>query len=893
MKKQSIIIALVSILILLLLLLCWRFYWSPITQFQSGVSNMMGSTSMMNGSSAPAQHYPASNSSSLDSRAEAKSASLVKLTNGDTYPMTVSEVKETIDGKVVPMLAYNNSIPGPTIQVPQDSTVHIQLTNDLHMATTLHPHGLRTTNAFDGVPDVTQKPIQPGETFTYDLTFPDPGVYWYHPHLREDATQDLGLAGNFLVVPKDPKYWNTVEHEWTALVSDMVLDDTHPTLTNNSTQVENALMGTYGNTILVNGTTHYAWQAKQGERARFYITNAANVRPFNLDLDGLKMKLVAADNGKYEHETWQDHIILAPGERAIIETYFDIPGIFALAHQTPTQTYQIASITVAPNTVDQSHKQAFETLHDNSDTIASIDPFRANFNKPDDKTLRLTMDMPGHSMMGSGMMPNTSADGIEWEDTMSSMNSMMAGMTQWEIVDEASGKKNMDIHWQFKQGDKLKIKIINDDQAMHPMQHPVHLHGQRFLVLTQNGKQNTNLVWKDTVLVPAGQTAEILVDMSNPGTWMLHCHISEHAENGMMMGFTVTPNQATTADPKSSTNLDQTVVQEKVYVALEGESKISVINATNYAPIKEIALNDGNGSYQPHNVQVAPDGKSVWVTANAAMDMAHTEHHSSSANADQLFVIDPTTDEIVHQITIAPDQHLAHVILTTDSKYAFVSAQSSNKIYQIDTSTFKTIQTYNLPANSGPHGMRSSVDGKYVYIALYTGKGVGVIDTAAQKLTTTIDLPGEAVQVAIIPTKSTIAVSLYDTKQIALVDTERSHVELIALPKDAKGPVQMYATPDGKYLYVADQGFYENQPTSSLLYRVDVASKKTDKQISLGQAPHGVVVSKDGTMALVTNLVSNEVSVVDIQSNTEVKRIPVGKSPNGISMWSKTLGGTQ
>lgn len=540
MKKQSIIIALVGVIILLLAFICWLFYWLPLSGpvTQSGMFHMMGTS----GSTTSSQHYPASNSSALDTRAEAKVSSLVKLNNGDTYAMNVSEVKKVINGKVVPLLAYNGSIPGPTIQVPQDSTVHIQLTNNLHMATTLHPHGIRMVNAFDGVPDITQKPIQPGETFTYDLTFSDPGVYWYHPHLREDVTQNLGLAGNFLVMPKDTAYWNPVEHEWTALLNDILINDTHPKLTANDAQVDNALMGTYGNTLLVNGETNYQWEAKQGERARFYITNASNVRPYNIDLGGLKMKLVGSDNGKYEQETWQDHIILSPGERAVIETYFDSSGNFAFTHQTPGKTYQLASIHVAPYSVDQVKKQVFEQLHNSADIIASIDPFREEFKKPIDKTLRLTMDMPAHSMMGE-MMQETSADGIEWEDTMGSMNTMMSGsdMAQWEIVDAATGKKNMDIDWQFQQGDKVKIKIINDDDAMHPMQHPVHLHGQRFLVLSQNGKQNTNLVWKDTVLVPAGQTAEILVDMSNLGSWMLHCHISEHAENGMMSTFTVKP----------------------------------------------------------------------------------------------------------------------------------------------------------------------------------------------------------------------------------------------------------------------------------------------------------------------------------------------------------------
>ncbi len=538
MKKQYITIALIAVVILLLAFIYWPFYRSlfsgPVTATQPSMSSMMATSNL---ATSP-QHYPASNSSALDTRAEAKAAPVVTVDNGGIYAMNVSEVKKEINGKVIPLLAYNGSIPGPTIQVQQGSTIHLQLTNNLNMATTLHPHGLRTAIAFDGVPDVTQKPIKPGETFTYDLTFPDPGVYWYHPHLREDATQSLGLAGNFLVVPTEKSYWNPVEYEWTALLNDMLIDKSNPKLTVNDTQVVNALMGTYGNTLLVNGETNYQWEAKQGERARFYITNASNVRPYQLNLDGLKMKLVGSDNGKYEQETWQNQIMLNPGERAIVETYFDIAGNFAFTHQTPTKTYQLGVIRVASNTVDPAKKQIFEQLHNNSDIAASIDPFREALNKPVDKSLRLSMTMPTHAMMG-GMTQETSTDGIEWEDKMSSMSSMMANSAQWEIIDQATGKKNMDIDWQFKQGDQVKLKITNDGDSMHPMQHPIHLHGQRFLVVSENGVRNTNLVWKDTVLVPAGQTAEILVDMSNLGTWMLHCHIAEHAENGMMSSFTV------------------------------------------------------------------------------------------------------------------------------------------------------------------------------------------------------------------------------------------------------------------------------------------------------------------------------------------------------------------
>jgi len=74
---------------------------------------------------------------------------------------------------------------------------------------------------------------------------------------------------------------------------------------------------------------------------------------------------------------------------------------------------------------------------------------------------------------------------------------------------------------------------------VHAMDHPIHLHGQRFLILSRNGVPNPNLVWKDTGLIPAGETVDLLVDMSNPGTWLLHCHIAEHMGTGMMLPFVV------------------------------------------------------------------------------------------------------------------------------------------------------------------------------------------------------------------------------------------------------------------------------------------------------------------------------------------------------------------
>ncbi|MDQ7022428.1 MAG: multicopper oxidase domain-containing protein [Candidatus Gracilibacteria bacterium] len=163
--------------------------------------------------------------------------------------------------------------------------------------------------------------------------------------------------------------------------------------------------------------------------------------------------------------------------------------------------------------------------------------------KKADKKLRLTIGMNGMKggMGGMGGMNNEEdTDEIEWEDNMAMMNKMSSDqMMEWKLVDEDTKNENMDIEWKFKKGQFVKVEIYNDPKSMHPMQHPVHFHGQRFVVLTRDGKVNDNLQWKDTTLVRNGEKIEILVEMTNVGTWMSHCHIAEHLQSGMMMNFKV------------------------------------------------------------------------------------------------------------------------------------------------------------------------------------------------------------------------------------------------------------------------------------------------------------------------------------------------------------------
>ena len=489
----------------------------------------------------PTLQYEETSAENLPNATESK---VVELLDGDVYTIVASFVKKEINGKKVTMLAYNGSIPGPIIKAPQGAEITINFINETDVDAALHSHGVRLENQFDGVPDITQKPIGVGESFSYKIKLPDAGIYWYHPHIREDYAQEMGLYGNYWVVPSNSGYWAPANREIPIFLDDILLNKSAIEGFDKTT-TDHALMGRFGNTMLMNGETNYTLSAKEGEVIRLFLTNAANTRTFNFSIPGAQLKLVGGDNGKYEKETFIKSSIIAPSERVVIDVYFAKSGSYDIVHSTPTKSYKLGLATVSDEPLNNTYSKDFLSLRTNEDVMLDIDSFRDDFDKPVDKSLRLSLamksSMGGDHMMGNNnMMTMGDTDPIEWEDSMGVMNKNSTTKTlEWNIIDENTGKKDMDIDWKFKIGDRVKIKIFNDPNSMHPMQHPFHFHGQRFIVLSQDGKKNENLVWKDTVLIPQGSTIEVLVDMSNPGEWMAHCHIAEHLEAGMMLSFKV------------------------------------------------------------------------------------------------------------------------------------------------------------------------------------------------------------------------------------------------------------------------------------------------------------------------------------------------------------------
>lgn len=501
--------------------------------------------SQTNPSSLVRSEYMSADTSGLS---EVSATQTVELRDGDIYDLTAGYVKKNINGKEYRMLAYNGSIPGPLIKIAQGAEVTINFKNSTDMNTLLHSHGVRMDNAFDGS-QTSQKEMKPGEIFSYKLKFPDAGIYWYHPHVREDFEQELGLYGNYLVVPGGADYWSPVNREVVLFLDDILIEDGKIALSNQ--EADRTLMGRFGNVMLVNGETNYSLYAKKGETMRFYITNSANVRPFNFAIEGAKMKLVGADGGAYEKDQWANSVTLGPSERAVVEVLFDKVGTFAIQNKTPDKIYTLGTVNVSVDSIEVSYASEFNQLRTHGETVESITPFRQYFDKALDKQIKLSIDMGGNmmNMMGGHMMPDgtmmggsmmSPEGGVEWEDENEMMNQMSdTDSVKWKVADQATGKENMDIDWTFKRGEPVKIRIFNDPNSMHPMQHPMHFHGQRFLVLERDGVKETNLVWKDTVFIPSGETVDILLDTSNPGTWMAHCHIAEHLESGMMFNFKV------------------------------------------------------------------------------------------------------------------------------------------------------------------------------------------------------------------------------------------------------------------------------------------------------------------------------------------------------------------
>ncbi|MBX6342759.1 MAG: multicopper oxidase domain-containing protein, partial [Thermomicrobiaceae bacterium] len=321
----------------------------------------------------------------------ATATEIVDLADVASYDLVAAPIRKWIGDAELRLLAYNGSVPGPTLRVRQGSTVTVNFTNQGDLESTVHWHGLRLDNRYDGTHE-TQAPVPVGGQFAYRVHFPDPGIYWYHPHIREDYGQEMGLYGSVLVVPAEPDYWPPAHREVLLTLDDILLADGQVVPFRRS-ETTHAAMGRYGNTLLVNGAPSLALAARRGEVIRFYLTNTANARVFNVGFEGARMKRVGGDSGRCEREEFVESVLLAPSERVVVDVRFDQPGEVALTHRTPERPYRLAIVAVSDEAATPSLAEAFADLRRDPELTAERGRLAPYLAAAPDKTLAFVAEM--------------------------------------------------------------------------------------------------------------------------------------------------------------------------------------------------------------------------------------------------------------------------------------------------------------------------------------------------------------------------------------------------------------------------------------------------------------------------------------------------------------------
>lgn len=479
----------------------------------------------------------------------ARTPERVYLTDGDTLRLEAGPVVRRIGALEFPGFGFNGQSPGPLIEADEGSRVHVVFRNRTPLPSAVHWHGLRLDWPFDGAPGVTQEPVPPGDDFHYELAMPDEGTFWYHPHLREDVMQDMGLAGNIRVHTQEGGWYDAVDREIYLLLDDHLIGPEGPVPYGREAPTH-ALMGRFGNRLLVNGQETWEATARPGETLRLHFTNAAAVRTFNLSVAGRRLKLQGSDVGALPVTVEVESVVVAPAERWTADLHLPEPGTYVMENRVQAldhmggrffsrvDTLGVIRVDGARSSDAESRMHAFEAPTRRTSLEAEVRAVReAHQARPPDRTLILDLRVGELPFPLDPLLSweATYRPPVEWEGTMPDMDWLVSGETvEWILRDPETERENMEIDWRFDVGDRVKLRLVNRRDTLHPMQHPIHLHGQRFLVLAVDGVATEHPAWKDTVLVPVGSTVDLVVEMDNPGPWMLHCHISEHLETGMM-----------------------------------------------------------------------------------------------------------------------------------------------------------------------------------------------------------------------------------------------------------------------------------------------------------------------------------------------------------------------
>ncbi len=408
--------------------------------------------------------------------------------------------------------AYNGTVPGPVLRARQGDRLRVRVENRLDEPTTVHWHGIRLPNAMDGVPVLTQPPIEPGGSFVYEFTLPDAGTYFYHPHQRTYEQMGRGLAGALLVGERAPP---EVDRDVLWVLGDWRLNADASISGGflNFRDVSHA--GRIGNTVTINGRMMETFAVRSGERIRLRLVAAANARIFALDFRGLHPWIVALDGQPVEpHEPERGLVVLAPAQRAdLVIDMLGAPGARQEVRDVfyRGREYDLVDLAYSSEPpLREKPRAAPPKLAANP--IPEPDLARAE---------RHQIVFTGGMMGGTGMM--NMRRGMAWA-VNGAANGCGEGAAAFEPL------------FYLRRNRSYILRLVNDT-AWH---HPIHLHGYSFRVIARDDRPSPRREWLDTVLLAPRETAEIAFVADNPGDWMFHCHVLEHQAGGMMACLRVT-----------------------------------------------------------------------------------------------------------------------------------------------------------------------------------------------------------------------------------------------------------------------------------------------------------------------------------------------------------------
>lgn len=414
---------------------------------------------------------------------------------GDGYPSTE-------------VWTYNGTEPGPILRVRQGTPFRVTAENGLAETTTVHWHGIRLPNAMDGVPDLTQKPIKPGERFDYAFTPPDAGTFWYHSHDDSLIQMGRGLAGALIVEEAAPPQ---VDRELLWTLQDWRLTGDAQIAPGFNNRMEAAMDGRVGNTVTINGRIPDAVRVRAGERIRLRLLNAAIARIMALRFEGHRPTIIALDGQPCEpHEPPDGRVVLGPAMRA--DVMLDMQG-------EPGRSYQV---------IDDFYDRLTYTLvnlaYDNASSVRS---------HPSDTSLRLPSNPVPRPDLKTAIVHEIHLQGGMMSGMAMSGGMMGTGNAPWAINGQSmtgDGNAAMPPLFEIARGRSCILDMQNDTAWWHPM----HLHGHSFQVLDRGGKPEPHEIWGDTVLVQPRERVRVAFVADNPGEWMLHCHVMEHQVGGLM-----------------------------------------------------------------------------------------------------------------------------------------------------------------------------------------------------------------------------------------------------------------------------------------------------------------------------------------------------------------------